>query len=117
MRKAAFLLAAVVALSVSPAAQPQQESGNEPPDLRSYNCAEHLRLAALEDGRSAIISVWAHGYYSGMRGVDEKSEPINWIRVEEFSRHIVTICRADPGKLFIRAVKEFAQTKAGNSNP
>jgi hypothetical protein len=109
--KAAFLLLSVCLGSIPLAAQSHSPADNEPLDLKSYGCAQHLELVDLEDGRSDIVTVWAHGYYNGMRGVDEKSDPAAWTTVEEFSEQLINVCQRDPEMLFIRAVKEIAQAK------
>jgi HdeA/HdeB family len=110
MKTAAFLLLSACMVSIPLAAQSPQ-ADNDPLDLKSYSCAEHLDLVDLEDGRSDIVTVWAHGYYNGMRAVDEKSAPGSWISVEAFSEQLIKICQQDPKKLFITAVKQAAQPK------
>lgn len=116
MRKVALCLAVLALLSIPLAAKPPQQADNDPLDLKSYHCAEHLELVDLEDGRSDIVTVWAHGYYNGMRGMDEKSDPDNWITVEDLSEQILKVCREDPAKLFIAAVREVAENKTGDSH-
>jgi HdeA/HdeB family len=110
MKTAAFLLLSACLVSIPVAAQSPQ-GDNDPLDLKSYRCAEHLDLVDLEDGRSDIVTVWAHGYYNGMRGVDEKSAADSWISVEAFSEQLLKICQQDPEKLFITAVRQSAQPK------
>jgi len=114
MKTAALLLLSAWLLSVSLAAQSPPQADNEPLDLKSYHCELHLELVDLEDGRSDIVTVWAHGYYNGMRGVDENTEPAGWISVEAFSEQLLKACQRDPEKLFIGAVKETAQAKPGS---
>jgi hypothetical protein len=84
---------------------------HEPLDLKSYGCSQHLELLETEDGRSDIVTVWAHGYYNGMRGVDEASETSGWVSVERFSEDLVRVCEVSPEKLFIRALRELAGGK------
>jgi hypothetical protein len=117
IKRAAFLLLTVWVASLFLAAQSQSESDNEPLDMKSYTCAVHLDLIELEDGRSDIVTVWAHGYYNGMRGVDEKAGPESWISVEAFSERLLNICQSDPETLFIHAVKRTAQAKPEASQP
>jgi hypothetical protein len=111
MKTASLLFSIAVLLSVALLAQSQPHSENEPLDLKSYGCAQHLELVDLEDGRSDIVTVWGHGYYNGMRGMDENSAPEGWISVETFSEQLLKVCERDPQKLFIFAVKETAQVK------
>ena len=117
MKRAAFLLLTALAAGFFLAAQSRPESDNEPLDMKSYTCAVHLDLIELEDGRSDIVTVWAHGYYNGMRGVDEKAAPESWISVEVFSEQLLEICRSDPKILFIHAIKQAAQAKPEASRP
>jgi len=111
MKTAAFLLLSACLLSIPVAAQSQPQADDEPLDLKTYGCAQHLDLVDLEDGRSDIVTVWAHGYYSGKRGVDEASEPGSWMSVEAFSEQLLKVCHGEPGRLFISAVKQTAQAK------
>jgi hypothetical protein len=114
MKTASLLFSIAFLLSVALLAQSQPQTDNEPLDLKSYGCAQHLELVDLEDGRSDIVTVWGHGYYNGMRGVDENSGPDGWISVEAFSEQLLKACQRDPEKLFISAVKETAQAKPGS---
>jgi hypothetical protein len=111
MRRAACLLLTACALIVPLTAQSQPESENELLDLKSYTCAVHLDLVELEEGRSDKVTVWAHGYHAGMRGIDEKAGPGSWIGVEEFSGQLLKICRSAPEELFINAVKKTVQPR------
>lgn len=115
MRRKACLFVAALMLSGSLAAQSQPQDDGDPLDLKSYDCATHLDLVDLEDGRSDIVTVWAHGYYNGMRGVDEKTEPAGWVSVEAFSEQLLKVCDGDPERLFISAVKLIAQAKPAAS--
>ncbi|MEX2301012.1 MAG: HdeA/HdeB family chaperone [Bryobacterales bacterium] len=117
MKRAAFVLLTIWVASIFLAAQSQPESDNEPLDMKSYTCAVHFDLIELEDGRSDIVTVWAHGYYNGMRGVDEKAAPESWISVEAFSGQLLKVCQSDPEALFIHAVKQTAQAKPEASRP
>lgn len=111
MKRVACLLVSAWLLSVPLAGQTQPESENELLDLKSYTCELHLDLVELEDGRSDIVTVWAHGYHAGMLGVDDKAGPDRWISVEEFSGQLLKACQSDPEELFINAVKKTAQVR------
>jgi hypothetical protein len=116
MRRAAFLTVTILALAI-PLAMRSQSQDDDLLDIKSYGCSQHLDLVDLEDGRSDIVTVWAHGYYNGMRGVDEKSEAGIWINVEDFSAQLLKICQQDSGMLFISAVRETARALPGNPRP
>ena len=107
MKRTALLIVTALALAVPLVLRSQAEDG-ELLDIKTYGCSQHLDLVDLEDGRSDIVTVWAHGYYNGMRGVDERSGADGWTSVEDFSTRLLGICRQDPEMLFISAVKETA---------
>jgi hypothetical protein len=76
-------------------------------DLSSLHCAEYLELVAADDGRADVRTVWAHGYYSALRGHDENSAPVTVQSLVEFVDRLESVCAAAPGKLWIHAVKEL----------
>ncbi len=75
-------------------------------DPKTYTCAQHMEIVELEDGRSDVRTVWAHGYYSARRGVDENSAPVTAQMVVDFAQQLERICRGNSSKLFITAIKE-----------
>lgn len=75
-------------------------------DPKSYTCSQHIEIVELEDGRGDVRTVWAHGYYSARRGVDENSAPLTAQMFVDFAQQLENICRRTPDKLFIAAVKE-----------
>ncbi len=75
-------------------------------DPKTYTCAQHMEIVELEDGRSDVRTVWAHGYYSARRGVDENSAPLTAQMVADFAQQLERICRGNASKLFITAIKE-----------
>lgn len=109
MKWAGLLLVGACLLFSRAAAQSQND--NEPLDVKSYGCAQHLDLVDLEDGRAEIVTVWAHGYYHGMRGMNESSTTGMWLSVEAFSEQLIKTCKHDPEKLFIDAVRQIARVK------
>jgi hypothetical protein len=114
MKTAGFLLFVLVGacLLVCPAAaQPQSPNDDESLDLKRYGCEQHLDLVDLEDGRAEIVTVWAHGFYHGMRGTNESSDTGMWMSVEDFSEELLKTCKREPEKLFIAVVKEMASAK------
>jgi len=73
----------------------------------TFTCADHIKMVELEDGRSDVRIVWAHGYYSALKGIDENSPPIDVGELVDFSQRLDKACRAEPDKLFIVAIKEL----------
>jgi hypothetical protein len=78
-------------------------------DPKTYSCADHLRLTGERDGRSDVRIVWAHGYYSGLRGIDKSSPAITVQDFVEFSGLLAEACKENPKKLFVAAVKDLAE--------
>ena len=81
-------------------------------DLKSLQCSQYLELVDDEDPRADVHTVWAHGYHSALRGVDENSKPITFQTLVDFAKGLQKLCRESPKKLFIRAVKEVARAAA-----
>ena len=88
-----------------------QETDRDPDaklEPNATDCRRYIEIVDAEDGRSEVVIVWAHGYYSAARGVDEQTiTPITWKTVGEFAERLAQVCRKDPQKLFISAVKEM----------
>jgi len=78
----------------------------------TFTCSDHVRMTELQDGRSDVRIVWAHGYYSALSGVDENSSPIDVGELVTFSQRLDTACRAEPDKLFLIAIKEMSESVA-----
>ena len=76
-------------------------------DLGKYTCAEHIELLELMDGRTDVRLVWAYGYYSALKGIDENSPPIEPSHLEDFAKKLNLACVTEPEKLFIVVVKEM----------
>lgn len=74
---------------------------------KSYTCADHLELVEEEDGRSDVRTIWAHGYYSALKGVDENSPTLNAQKLLEFSQRLESKCSQEPKTLFIRVLKKL----------
>jgi len=77
-------------------------------DLSSFHCADYLELVEADDGGADVRTVWAHGYYSALRGYDETSAPVTVQSLMDFVERLTSGCEATPGKLWIHAVKELA---------
>lgn len=76
-------------------------------DPKTYTCAEHLELLEAEDGRSEVRTVWAHGYHSALKGVDQNSPPISVSDLLEFSGRLEDRCRQEPEALFFKVLKQL----------
>ena len=88
-----------------PLAAQTAEAEDESFDLKTYTCADHIRLVNAEDGRAEIVLLWAHGYWSALHGVDEHSGTITEAMIEEFRARLSERCEQHPERLFIVTVK------------
>ena len=98
-----FLL--VLSLHVAVWAQASVPDPNAQIDLKAYKCSEYLNLGDEEDPRADVRTVWAHGYYSALRRLDEASKLITSQTLIDFAGRLQKSCREDPARLFIRALK------------
>ena len=86
---------------------PASNDSNSQIDPASFNCSQHTEMVAADDGRAEARILWAHGYYSALTGLDESSAPIHAAEVVVFAEQLNKLCRAEPDKLFLVAVKEL----------
>lgn len=99
-------VSAVLMLCMPVWAQVQAPDPTAKIDLKTYECSEYMELVDQEDARADVRTVWAHGYHSALRGIDETSAPITAQTVVTFAERLHKICREKPAKLFLVAVKE-----------
>lgn len=85
--------------------QPEEEAKL---DLTEFRCSQYIELIDAEDGRLDVVLVWAHGYYTATRGVDEKNaDPITWNTVGEFGAQLEQACRGNPDRLWVVTLKQL----------
>ena len=73
------LATALVLLTIGIATRAQEETQDEEPlDLSIFDCEEHLAVKEEGEETYVVLTVWAHGYDSALRGVDETAAPITW---------------------------------------
>ena len=105
-----FILSVVLLLLAATPSSPQEALIPDPEaqiELSKYTCAQHVRLVDEEDGRSDVRTVWAHGYSSALKGIDETTGAFSVAEGVEFGTKLLEHCRANPNKLWIVAVKEI----------
>ncbi len=107
-----LLLAIVLLLALFQApARPQEEvqpEGEGKLDLTEFRCSQYIDLIDAEDGRLDVVLVWAHGYSTASRGVDEKNaDPITWNTVGEFGAQLEQACRSKPDRLWVVTLKQL----------
>ena len=76
-------------------------------DLSQYTCGQHLAIVEEEDGRGDVRTVWAHGYYSALRGIDENSPPITGEAVVKFAAQLEKACEQEPKRLLLALLKSM----------
>jgi hypothetical protein len=106
LRRALTTVAVLAACSATASAQGPIYDPEGQIELKTYSCAQHLEIVDLEDGRGDVRTVWAHGYYSALHGIDEKSPPVTAQMVIAFAERLEGVCKKDPEKLLIVALKE-----------
>jgi hypothetical protein len=115
---AASLLAASLALPAAAAdpAKPAQQSGAE---LNTFTCGDLMDLfsaAAPKKGKDAkrlaraqddVLNfvMWVHGYLSGRDGIDFDKRPLNEQGIRQTVDQMASVCKPDPAKLFLDAIK------------
>ena len=102
--------AALLILSLGLSAREQEGRPFDPDaqvDFRIYKCSDHIEILEAADGRAAVRIVWAHGYHSGLRGVNTESPPVTWMDIQNFANRLEESCRADPSKLCLLAIREI----------
>ncbi len=77
-------------------------------DPRTYSCDAHIEIVELQDGRGDVRTVWAHGYYTGLRGVGSDSPPLTGEAVIAFATRLHEACRKRPTALFFDVVADLA---------
>jgi len=81
-------------------------------DPGTYTCAEHIEIVELEDGRGDVRTVWAHGYYSGLRGIGSDSPPLTGAAVIAFASRLDEACRSRLSGLFFETIADLATAEA-----
>ena len=109
-----LLATALVLLTIGIATRAQEETQDEEPlDLSIFDCEEHLAVKEEGEETYVVLTVWAHGYDSALRGVDETAAPITWETVQAFADRLEKVCEESPQKLFIHVVRELHNAPAG----
>ena len=109
-----FIALALVFLTIGATTRAQEGAQEEEPlDLSTFNCEDHLAIKEEGEEDYVVLTVWAHGYDSALRGVDETAAPITWETVHAFAERLENTCAASPQKLFIHVVQELHNIPAG----
>ena len=102
-------LALVTLCSLSSFGQVEIDDPEAEVDLGTYTCEQHVDVVELEDGRGDVRTVWAHGYYSALTGVDADSPPLTGNDVGEFAVKLDAACRERPQSIFINVLRDLAK--------
>ncbi len=109
-----IVLASLVPLLLTPLTSSTQGRADDPKaqvDARTYNCAAHIEIVELEDGRGDVRTVWAHGYYTGLRGIGSDSPPLTGEAVIAFAARFDETCRRRPSALFFDVLGDLADAE------
>lgn len=111
------LLAAFLALPAAAAAPAKAPAGGD--ELSTATCADLLdlfsaaaprkgkdpkQLARAQDDVLNFV-MWVHGYVSGRDGIDFSKRPLNENGIKQTVAQIADVCKPDPARLFLDAVK------------
>jgi hypothetical protein len=108
MKMTVVIVAGVLLCFSTTMGQSEAEEPERKIDLTEATCSLYNEVVAAEDGRSDVLYVWAHGYWTGHRGVTEKNakEPLSWSNLEVFAEKLNAVCSAMPDKLWASAIRE-----------
>jgi len=105
----AILLVVMILFCVSTVlGQSETEESEQKLDLTKATCSIYNEVVEAEDGRSEVLYVWAHGYWTGQRGVTEENakEPLSWSNLEVFVQKLNSACAKTPDKLWAAAIRD-----------
>jgi hypothetical protein len=79
--------------------------------LETLSCGEFVSIAtsAAETDRAvaSMIMVWAHGYHSGLKGINFEARPVSMEAMIELTKSAIGECRNHPDMLFHTAVSKL----------
>ncbi len=107
MRTTVLIVASVLVCFSAALGQTEAEEPERKLDLSEATCSLYNEVVAAEDGRSDVLYVWAHGYWTGQRGVTEQNakEPLSWSNLEVFVEKLNAVCAATPDKRWLAAIR------------
>ncbi len=108
MRLTVLLVVMILVGQITARGQSDIEEPERQHDLTKVTCSVYNEVVEAEDGRSEVLFVWAHGYWTGQKGVTEKNakEPLSWSNLEVFVEKLNSVCTASPEKLWVAAIRE-----------
>jgi hypothetical protein len=72
--------------------------------LETLSCGEFVSIATSNDDNDVAVAgmlmVWAHGYYSGLKGPNFEAQPVSMAGMSKLVNSAIAECRAHPDMLF-----------------
>lgn len=76
--------------------------------LETLSCGEFVSIATSDDANDTAVAgmlmVWAHGYYSGLKGPNFEAQPVSMAGMAKLTRSAIAECAAHPDMLFHVAI-------------
>lgn len=117
MKTLVAITAALLVLSVPLFPQGQASEETRASNLNTIACSEYLQMVGDDEDREQVWTVFAFGYYSGLRSPDLDIEVSREVYLE-FKDRLVAACQTEPTRLFAVAISEIKDWTAspGRSN-
>ena len=79
--------------------------------LETLSCGEFASIAAsgehTDRAVASMLMVWAHGYYSGLHGLDFEAHPVSIEEMVALTKSAIQLCRDNPEMLFHTAISKL----------
>jgi hypothetical protein len=76
--------------------------------LETLSCGEFVSItssgAETDRAVAAMIMVWAHGYHSGLKGIDFEARPVSLEAMVDLTKRTIDECSHHPDMLFHSAI-------------
>lgn len=76
--------------------------------LETLSCGEFVSIATSDTENDTAVAgmlmVWAHGYYSGLKGPNFEAHPVSMAGMAALTRSAIAECAAHPDMLFHVAI-------------
>jgi len=80
-------------------------------NVETLSCGEFVALTVsgseTDRALAAMLMVWAHGYHSGLQGLNFEARPVSMEAMVKITRDSITVCRDNPEMLFHTAISKI----------
>jgi len=77
------------------------------PNYADLTCEEFVELAQNDPDKRTLLLVWAHGYHSGINGLDLDARPLTRGGVRKIQTAIVSACEKDGKNSYVNTVSKL----------